>query len=175
MRLTFSILAALSSLTFCACGTRNIKPGETPNSHEGIAFVRVILSGAPSSMIHLFTKGDRMGPHKARVDATEGDHVYAVIMAQGEYDIGQISAEGRTSIWPGSSLCPFFKVIEGNPNYIGTLTLIYEPSKWYRLSQKYQIRCSNSPSDVADALKMYESTYGYQDPLTANMPLEPIR
>ena len=154
------ILVVLFSLLLCSCGARNIRPGETPNPNEGIAFVRVILSGASTSMIHLFTKGDRMGPHKARVDATEGDHVYAVIMSPGEYDIGQTTSDGRTSIWPVPSLCPPFTVVQGKPNYIGTLVLNYEPSKWYRLSQKYEVKCSNSPGDAADASTMYERTYG---------------
>lgn len=175
MRIIITILAALLSLTLCACGARNIRPGETPTANEGIAFIRVILSGAPLSMIHLFTKGDRMGPHKARVDATEGDHVYAVIMAQGEYDIGQITSDGRTDIWADNSSCPSFKVVHGKSNYIGTVRLNFEPSKWYSYSQKYQIGCINTPSDAADALKIYESTYGPLDPVIANMPLEQSR
>jgi len=163
-----AILAILFSLMLCACGARNIKLGETSNANEGIAFVRVILSGVPSSMIHLFTKGDRLGPHEARVDAMEGDDVYAVLMAQGEYDIGQITSGGRTSILPASSLCPSFTVIQRQPNYIGTVILNYEPSKWYRLSQRYEIKCSNSSEDATDAFKMYGSKYGSQIKKTPN-------
>lgn len=164
MRLPLStLLLAFIFLSLCACGTRNIKPGEIPKANEGIAFVRIILNGAPSAMVHLFTKGDRMGPHKARVDAIEGDHVYAVIMAQGEYDIGQISADGRSGIWPDSSLCPAFKVMEGKTNYTGTLALTFEPSKWFALSRKYQIRCSNSADEEAEAFNMFINTYGKQN------------
>lgn len=163
-----AMLAALFSMTLCACGARNMRPGETPNANEGIAVVRVILSGVSSSYVHLFSKGDRMGPHKARVDATEGDHVYAIIMSQGEYDIGQITSNGRTSVWPSSSLCPSFTITQGKPNYIGTLVLNFEPSKWYRLSQRYEISCNNSPKDADDALKLYATTYGQRMQDTPN-------
>ena len=105
--LLMSVFAAGGfALLMVACGTRVIQPGERPGPGEGIAFMRVSIEGQPQAYVHVFTKGDRLGPHKARIDAIRGDDVYAFIIGQGEYDVGQISAGFATDIWPKATACP---------------------------------------------------------------------
>src|SRR5690242_5800454 len=100
------ILAVVVALVAAACGARVIRPGQYPRPGEGIAFMRVRIEGLSNARVHIFTKGDRMGPHKARIDASGADGVYAFIIGPGEYDVGQISAGMGTDIWFNGRNCP---------------------------------------------------------------------
>ena len=136
-----------------ACGSRGLKPNEFPTENQGIAFTKIKLIGAPKAMVHIFTEGDRLGPHKGRIDITEGEKVYAIILSEGNYDFGQISAGRATDIWPKKSSCESFSVTKGSSSYIGDLVLsINYP--------KYDIKCGNElVKDLNTSTKEFEEKY----------------
>ena len=143
---------AVVALVVPACGTRVIRPGQYPRPDEGIAFIRVKLEGLPHAQVHIFTKGDRFGPHKARIDTSGEDDVYAFIIDQGEFDVGQISAGMGTDIWPEAMKCPPFRAAPGKNSYAGTLELRFA-------YPKYWVACDSSADSKADALAMFRAKY----------------
>jgi hypothetical protein len=143
---------AVVVLVVAACGTRVIRPGQYPRRGEGIAFIRVKIEGLPDAKVHIFTKGDRLGPHKARIDASGADDVYAFIISQGEYDVGQISAGVGTDIWPEAMKCPPFRAAVGTNAYAGTLELRFA-------YPEYVATCDTSADGKADALAMFRAKY----------------
>ena len=146
------LVSAALALLVAACGARVIRPGQYPRTGEGIAFMRVKIEGLPDAKVHIFTKGDRFGPHKARIDAAGGDDVYAFIINEGEYDVGQISAGFGTDIWPGATTCPPFVAAGGKNSYAGTLKLrIAYP--------EYVATCDTSADSKAGALAMFRAKY----------------
>jgi hypothetical protein len=151
------------ALVVAACGARVVRPGQYPKTQEGIAFIRVKLEGLSDAKVHLFTKGDRFGPHKARIDASGGDDVYAFIIGQGDYDVGQISAGMGTDIWPAATKCPPFRVAVGKNNYAGTLKLRFA-------YPEYVATCDTSADSQADALAKFRTKYA---DLASRYPTEP--
>jgi hypothetical protein len=147
-----SLFVLAVAALLAACGARVVRPGEYPRPGEGIAFLRVKLEGLSDAKVHVFTKGDRFGPHKARIDAASGDDVYAFIIREGEYDVGQISAGFGTDIWPAATKCPPFRAVVGKSNYAGTLELrIAYP--------EYLAGCDTSAETKAGTLAMFRAKY----------------
>jgi hypothetical protein len=143
---------AMVALVAAACGARVIRPGEYPRPGEGIAFMRVKVEGVSDARVHVFTKGDRFGPHKARIDASGADDVYAFIIRPGEYDVGQISAGMGTDIWPAAMKCPAFTATVGKTSYAVTLTLRFA-------YPRYVATCDTSAESKAGAVAMFRAKY----------------
>ena len=147
-----AVALAVAAVVVAACGARVIRPRQYPSSGEGIVFMRVKIEGLEHAMVHIFKKGDRLGPQKARIDASGVDDVYAFIINQGEYDVGQISAGMGTDIWWDPTTCPPFRADVGKNNYAGTLKLRFA-------YPKYAVTCDTSADSKAGAVAMFRAKY----------------
>lgn len=129
MKICRIIFSLCVTFFLCSCVAQNIKSNEVPGSGEGIAFIRVYLSGADMATVLIYSKGSWFGAsYKARINVQGGDNAYAVILPEGSYEIREIrfkDANNRllSTRTRGSSHCYPFKVVQGVNNYAGTLLI----------------------------------------------------
>lgn len=145
------ILLLLVGVAVSGCGTRNIRPGDVPNPEDGLAFVRVRISGTEQAYTHIFVAGDRAGPHRARITSNAGESVYAVFLPPGRYDVGQITVGSGTDIWKNFT-CPSFVVTKGQSAFANSIDLSVN-------YPKYNISCTRSQPDFESASTKFRSAF----------------